>query len=86
MVFLTGCNSGGTEANLAAIDIPLPYQEGYVQDMKITEDGNLTLAMYETMNGGKKQKLQCGRQAMTVKIGSSYTKSTLNRTILTKKL
>ena len=67
MVFLTGCNSGGTEANLAAIDIPLPYQEGYVQDMKITEDGNLTLAMYETNNGG-------------------YTKSTLNRTILTKKL
>ena len=24
--------------------------------MKITEDGNLTLAMYETMNGGKKAK------------------------------
>ena len=40
IVFLTGCNSGGTEKNLAAIDIPLPYQEGYVQDMKITEDGN----------------------------------------------
>ena len=56
IVFLTGCNSGGTEANLAAIDIPLPYQDGYVQDMKITEDGNLTLAMYETMNGEKKAK------------------------------
>ena len=24
--------------------------------MKITEDGNLTLALYETMNGGKKAK------------------------------
>ena len=41
-MFLTGCNSGGTEANLAAIDIPLPYQEGYVQDMKITDDANLS--------------------------------------------
>ena len=58
-LLFSGCGSSYNSSGPDSVQISLPYEDGCISDMKIDENGNLRVAMYEIDQDGKKAKATC---------------------------